>query len=675
MCNHYKTITPSRHRILSIFCLCWTVVLLLSLQVVQAMPKKATMMAVSFGDGRVALFWPPNALFYNGGGWQLQDKKNGRIVARYNATSLEQGLAALGQEQQQKMRAYFAKMRTTKDPKLRKSQRSFLLMGAMADFSAARKLGMAALLDNVPPGRRAYRLFIVAKNGKRTGRQISSRPIDSRAATPQPASILGLRGVSENSTTQLFWLPAGNNHQTIPAPLCTISRLIKGGQPVNLTPDPVWISADRDPAQPAYVDGMAPIEARLTYTVQRMDIFGRLSAPATVTVLNEDAAALAPPKKITATAGKEEVELSWQPKDNPFTSGYVIERSRREHGLYEVLTAEGLSRGSDSFTDTKVQAGFTYYYRVRSVGPRGDVGPAPDGVAVMVQNDGEPDSPENLKAEVQPTRVILRWQAMPLPVAGYIVEKKKMGDDTWVRINSRLATRPELEDPINLGDYGTRSYRVTAVAFGNVKSDPAEPVTLQLPGHAPVPAPTLLDITSEQGRVSLRFTAGKPKKRTDIMLLVRGNDSRDLGLVIARDIDVDVTRYTDTLVKPGQDYWYALIALDEEGHCSKMGNKLFVIVASPEIPRPDRPEVELEEKPFRRVVISFDAPKEFLRAAVTRKIDDGPWITIAADIAGVDHIVDADPPRTGMVGYRICYLDESHHWGEPSKTVSLTMDD
>ncbi len=661
--------TQARWCSLLILSICMSLIIPLCPQPTGAAQNQTAMMTVCFGDGRVGLFWPPHPLFYKGGGWELQDRQSGKIVARWDEASLEQGLSSLDPDHQEKLRSYFSQMQTNK--KQQKTMTSFLLMGGMSDFATARKLGMATVLHNVPAGSHRYRLYILDKHGKRIGRQISSRPVDSHIRTPLPLPINDLKGTSENSITSLFWTTPAVGH-TIPAPLIKISRTGKDSKPMNITPEPVWISPDRDPAKAAYVDTMAPLETRLTYTIRRMDIFGRLSEPATVTVLNEDAAALAPPVHITAKAGEGEVELHWQAKKNPYTRGYVIERSRRENGLYEVLTPKGVESDDTNFTDKKVRAGFSYYYRVRSVGPRGDVGPAPDAVSVMVKNNGEPDSPEELKAEVQPTRVIMRWQAMPLPVAGYIIEKKK--ENTWVRINSRLATRPEFEDPINLGDYGERSYRVTAVAFGNITSDPAGPVTVRLPGHALIPPPTLLDISSTKGRVILQFQAGKPAQQTDGILLVRGNDIGDLGLIINRDLDGDAKSYTDKMVKPGEDYWYALIAVDKDGHHSKMSNKLFVIVTSSKIPIPDRPDAELKKKPFRRVVISFDKPEKFLRAAVMRKVSDGPWTTIAADIAGVDHIVDADPPLSGVVGYRLCYLDESRHWGEPSGVTTITMD-
>ncbi len=661
---------------LSLQLFCTSILFLLSLFIPphgQAAVNNTTLAAVSLGEGRIALFWPPSPLFYTGGGWQLQDMKSGKIVARWGKNSLEKGLATLPTEQRQKLQPLFKELKNKKTKDEQSSLTGLLLMSGMTDFDTARRLGMGCLLTDVDRGARRYQLVLIDTHQKQhRPKQLRSPAVDGYQATSPPAPALNPHGISVQNSVELYWHQPQQN-ENIPTPLARISRTGEDGKPVELTGEAIWINTNRDLDKPAFVDTAAPLEAQLTYTIQRMDIFGRLSEPVTVTVLNQDADALRPPTKITAEADELRVKLHWQPGDNPYTSGYVIERSRRANGIYEVLTPKGLARDTDSYTDKTVQGGFVYYYRVRAMGPRGDVGPAPDPVSAMVMTDGSPDRPDELKARVEPTRVILSWQAMPLPVAGYIVEKRKKGDDTWVRINSRLATRPQLEDPVNLGDYGQYQYRVTAVAFGNAQSRPSKTITVTLTGHALVPSPHLADITSEEGKVHLRFSAGKPVQRTDKMLLVRGIGIRDMGLVIARDIDGDDTEYTDSMVRPGEDYWYALIARDEEGHRSEMSNKLFIHAAPPEIPRPDRPDVELTEKPFRRIVITFDQPEGFLRAAIMRKVGDGPWTTIARDISGTDTAIDADPPESGRVAYRLAYLDEHNDWGQPSKEAILTL--
>lgn len=671
-----KTISMNKKSSVRSFFFCLLLVLAFAANTVAAGKNAAKkhrggMMAVSFGQGKVALFWPPALSLYNGGGWQLQDARTKKIVARWTAKDLERGVSSLAGVRQEKLRPFLASLRTMKDKKKAAEQVAWLLMGAMTDFKLARSLGLGCLLESVPKGRRSYRLMLLDRKNKPTGRKITSPAIDGWRADSLPPVVAALRGESGLNGMELYWLQP--EKQQVPTPLFQVSRKGEGGKNELLTPEPLWLSPGRDPEKPAFVDAAAPLEARLTYTVRLQDIFGRLSGPASVTVLNADLDALRPPEKIEAKPGINRVELSWELRDNPYTSGYVVERSRRSKGMYEVLTGKGLSRSTGSYRDKTVRGGFTYYYRVRSVGPRGDVGRPPEPVAVMVKTAGPPAAPADVQAEVNPTRIHLSWSPLPLPVAGYVIEKRKEKDETWVRLNSSLATLPQFDDPVDLGDYGRRCYRITAVAFGNKKSKPSKEITVQLPGHPPVPAPFLADAGAEDGVVKLAFHASEPAKRTDHFLLVRGNSIEDLGLVIAQKIAGSQTTFEDRLVKAGEDYWYALIAVDKNDHRSALGNKLFVVVGSPEIPRPEQPRAELVEKPFRRVKITFATPKGFLRAAVMRKLGDGPWVTIARDVAGVNEIVDADPPLSGSVQYRVVYLDENHQWGPPSKSVNLDM--
>ena len=635
--------------------------------------KKFSISTVGYGHGRVAFFWPPSPLFYTGGGWKLVDRTSGKTVAHWNRDDLATGMAALDPEQQERLQPFLKELGSDKDKKQKKTMTSLLYMGAMTDFSTAVKLGMGCVVEGLSKGGHRYRLILLDAKGKSTGQKLTSGAIDAHQETPLPPAIQHLRAKTGRNGMELFW---DSNPSVVFAPFVQIERrtaledktvLLNQGQPI-------WIPGDRDPNLAAYLDMKAPLETKLTYTVVRQDIFGRRSRPATITLMNEDIDALSPPDTIETKAGKDRIKISWQAKTNPLTAGYIIERSRRANGIYEVLTTRGLPRSTEHYLDKTAQGGFTWYYRIRSIGPRGDVGLPSDPVADQAQPDGRPEPPKKLTAEVQPTRVILHWQPQPLPVAGYIVEKKKKDDSTWVRLNSSLTTLTRFEDPVNLGDFGQRRYRITSVAFANLQSRPGKELTVTLPGHALVPAPFLSDITSKNGVVELSFHASSPVAQIESMLLVRGNSLRDSGLVIGRNLDRSAHSYLDKLVKPGQDYWYALIALDKENHRSDLGNKLFIRVAPTAIPRPGKPKVRLKEKPFRRVIISFEEPKGFLQASVMRRVESGTWVTVAADIAGTGEIVDADPPLSGNVSYRVAFVDEARNWGEPSKPVTLSLE-
>ena len=636
-----------------------------------AKKQKRSMLAISLGEGNIAFFWPPAKAFYSGGGWQLQDRSTGKIVARWTAKDLEAGIASLPKDRQEKIRPYLKNLKSLKNRKEVNNQIGALLLGGVSDFQLAQKLGMGYTLTHVGKGKRSYRLIPIDKKNRVAGKKITSVAVDSWKPSPLPAAVVKLQGNGLKNGLALLWSTPPD--QTVPTPFFQISRTIETGKAENLTPQPIWLSPDRDQDKAAFIDKLAPFETKLTYSVRLRDIFGRLSAPAKVSVVYTDPESLTPPEQLTLSGGKNRVKITWQPKQNPYTTGYIIERSRRHDGLYTVLTDTGLKRKVKSYDDKTAQGGFTYYYRIRSVGQRGTVGNPSAAKEVMVKTASRPKTPSHVIAQVSPTNVHLQWSGQPLPVAGYIIEKKKEKDKIWVRLNSTLATRPEFDDPLNLGDYGKRRYRITAVAFGNQKSR-AKEITVTLPGHPPVPAPTISDIKSENGVVKLSFHPSEPVKRTDHFELLRGNSTTDIGLIINQKIGHSKTSYSDKMVKPGEDYWYALIAVDRNGHRSKPSNKLFIIAGSPEIPQPKPPKVKFTAKPFRRVTISFAKPPGFLRTAVMRKVDNQAWLTINRDISGVSEIIDSDPPESGIIDYRIVYLDESHHWGPPSKTTHLNLD-
>ncbi len=631
---------------------------------------EAGIAVASFGDGRVALVWPAVASLYQGGGWQLFDSQTNTPMARWSTEDLARGLAFFSQERQQRLRPFIGQLAAENDPEKRLEMVSFLMMGAMADFQAALRLGMGFLLEGVPPGAHSYHIVFFDGEGRPVGSKLYSPAIDGWLPSPLPAEVVNLRAKSNRHVVELYWDQCCKELSTS---LVQIIRIDEHGAEIDLTPDMVWVSAGREAEQPAFIDDSAPLEKQLHYQVRQQDLFGRLSPPAGVSHYHADLEALLPPQGLSAVAAADRIELQWRQAANPLTTGYVLERARRNTDIYEVLTPEGLPTRTAKFVDTGVEAGFTYYYRLRAVGPRGDVGRPGDSVAAMAEAGAAPKAPGKLQGEVKPTRVRLSWERQPLPVAGYIIEKKVEDDGVWVRLNSSLVTLAEFDDPLNLGDYGLRKYRVSAVAFGNQRSKPSAELSVQLPNLAPVPKPFLQEADSTDGLINLRFRASLPPERTASFFLVRGNSPEDLGLIIAQDIKGSATTFEDKQVRPGQDYWYALVALDKDGQRSEMSNKLTVFVDPPPLPQADPPKVRFIDTPFRRVAIGFSRPTGYMRVAVMRRAGDGPWVTIARDVADSEEVIDADPPETGFVEYRIAYTDESQGWGQPSKAVQLNF--
>jgi hypothetical protein len=436
-------------------------------------------------------------------------------------------------------------------------------------------------------------------------------------------------------------------------------------------------SEERKSGKLSYRDSQPPPEQKLVYRVIGRDIFGRETDAATVSIFHPDPEALVPPTGLTAKAVKNGVHLSWQPRQNPFTRGYLIERSLNIERGFELLTKKPLDPGTGEYTDRKgLIPGLTHYYRIRSVNPQGRIGKAGLYVVVTPEAPGPPQAPQKLEAEVSPARIRLSWQAPKHPVAGYLVEKRADPEKEWQVVNGVAETRTLFDDPVSSEDFGTRSYRVIGIGYDNKQSKPSRVVTVRLSGREPVPAPHLRDIFWQEDGVHLRFSGAEPRELVKSLLVIRGIGRDDpKGIIIGRPVKGNKAEFVDTLVRPGHDYWYALIGVADDGRKSPLSNRLFVRAGSEKIPTPDRPELTFKKKPFAHVVIRFRQPPDFLTASIMRRDNEkGPWLTIADKIGGSDRAVDADPPRSGRVAYRVLYAAENGKTGRPSSEKKLNLD-
>ncbi|XP_012872762.1 PREDICTED: immunoglobulin-like and fibronectin type III domain-containing protein 1 [Dipodomys ordii] len=169
------------------------------------------------------------------------------------------------------------------------------------------------------------------------------------------------------------------------------------------------------------------------------------------------------------------VRLSWRPPrdDGGCTvDRYVVER--RQAGRSTWLAVAELPAHSTSFTDTRVEQGRKYAFRVRAVSSEGP-GEALESEEVLVAPDavpGPPSTPAILSASSQ--SITLTWIAPRGPgsahILGYLVEKRKKGSSTWTAVNDQ--PMPERKCTVTDLRQGCQyEFRVTAVA----PSGPGEP--------------------------------------------------------------------------------------------------------------------------------------------------------------------------------------------------------
>ena len=422
-----------------------------------------------------------------------------------------------------------------------------------------------------------------------------------------------------------------------------------------------------------FTDIAPPKESRATYRIFSIDMFGRRSRPKASTLFVPDLSALVPPAAVVATPGKNQVDLTWEPNPSPFTSGYVVERSLLRTGLFTPVTPDGLDAGKSKYEDKDVMGGTTYFYRVRSMDPRGNLG-HPSLVAVATpENRQAPPTPENLKADVGRTRVRLTWDRVKFPVAGYKVERRAKGAEKWALLTPRVVPDPMFDDHTGLHTQGEFSYRVTAVALDNKESKPSRNVKAVLLDTVSPNPPRITDIDGSNGKVVLNFQAAPPEADAASFLVVRSVSPEDPGLVIGDPLPAKTTRFEDTFVAVGKKYWYRVVAVDAVGNRSDLSWARDVIVANPPIPVPPKPSLEVGSDPLRHVQISFTLPKDDLEVIVQRYVDGQGWRALTGGIKNASNAMDLSPPVQPKVKYRLVYRAANGVAGEPSPAAEAVF--
>lgn len=628
---------------------------------------RGALWAISDGQGTVSLFWIPKNLTWPSGGWQLDKIKNGK------ATTLK-GKLGPGLNQAA-MNRLLPKDRTTidtfsselKSGAIPREEReiAFTVMGLSAAFDPDFGLALGLRYQDSDPkgGKRTYRLTALNSKGQKQS-VMTSPAVDPSKPTPLPETPRSFKATPNEAGVDLTWENPKQN-PSVPVFAFEIERQDATGGKILLTGQPLLITEAQDLGV-HFVDLAPPKETEASYHIYSLDLFGRRSKPLSRTLFIPDLSALYPPARFGAEAGDNQVELSWLLNESPFTSGYVIERALLRQGPYTTLTPDGLDAEQDRWTDSRLLGGTTYFYRIRAMDPRGNLGKPSLAASAIPRNRQAPPRPDNLQAEVGRTRVRLTWDAVKFPVAGYKIERFAKEAKRWTILTSGVVPEARYDDQIQLHTQGEFRYRVTAVAFDNQESKPSREVkALLLDTVSPNP-PRIIDINGSDGKVVISFKATPPEGDIKAFLVVRSVAEDDPGLVIGDPLPVGKKRFEDTFVDVGRKYWYRLVAVDASGNRSDPSWTRQVTVLNPPIPVPGKPSLKVEEEPLRHVRISFKTPPPGLEVIIQRLEDGQGWRPLTGGISDASEAADLNPPRQDKIQYRILYRAANGVAGKPS---------
>jgi hypothetical protein len=642
----------------------------------------ATLAAASDGKGSVRLIWQPP---YGEAPWAAQGYTLDRLDAAGRAVTLARGLrpgddlSAMARIQPaqagaiRKLVAQNTEAAAGRDVESFRGLLKILTLASIADFRFAQAMGLA--YEDSPTGAGPFTYRLTGPTGAIVG---TSQPVDLRVVSPLESAPTDLTAEATPLGVQLSWTRPST--EDVPPVLAFRVRRDDGSGFKDLGDGPVLYRSDEKEggtAKSLFTDDQAPAEQPVRYTVVGLDIFGRETPQAEpVSLFVPDFDAAAPPKNLKAEVKGATVVLSWEPKQNPRTRGYLLEKSAFSEGPYTSLSEKPLSLTTTGFTDTSTFPGQRVFYRIASLDSRGKADASSVPVGVVCRAAGPPSPPSDLEATLGMNSVTLRWKAGEGRLLGYQVQKAGENSEFWSPASSRITPEPRFDDPIDLGQSGVVRYRVIAIGSDNQASAPSAVLSVPLPDNNPPSRPRITAYDGAGGAVTLSFVPGAPEADTSGFLVLRGAPGQPrMGVITDQPLPASARSFRDDQVVPDREYVYQVVAVDPAQNHSEPSNTVTVGVGEPVLTAPPAPAAAFEAKPFPRVRLSFAAPTPVVAVVVERQEGgDAQWVRVAGPLPpGATEALDPRPPRAGRPLYRIYYQTLAGAPGPPSAAVEVDI--
>ena len=202
----------------------------------------------------------------------------------------------------------------------------------------------------------------------------------------------------------------------------------------------------------------------------------------------------------TITPGDSQVLIKWQAPTDPI-NGIVIDESHDAGNTWSTVTK--LPPTSTQIHVQGLTDGQNYWFRVRWIWPDNSLGiPTPIMNAIPLYY---PAAPTGLTATASDSQIALVWDQDTNPLlTGYEIDQSVDGGNTWTVLsnNTGSASNSYLVGGLKTGQ--TYTFRIKALAFGNVQSDYSDTASATI-ATAPVTGGFALNYSISNSKVTLTW--------------------------------------------------------------------------------------------------------------------------------------------------------------------------
>ncbi|XP_074120764.1 immunoglobulin-like and fibronectin type III domain-containing protein 1 [Sminthopsis crassicaudata] len=306
------------------------------------------------------------------------------------------------------------------------------------------------------------------------------------------------------------------------------------------------------------------------YSVKLKNAGGSVEAQLTLEVIDKPQHPQGPLKvQYCRGAG---INLSWQP---PRDDGgrtvltYVVERQQAGRTTWLKL---GETPGNvTTFSDTRVEQGKKYTFRVRAVTLEGSGEPlvSEELLVVSEARPRPPSAPTITSATSQ--GITLAWTAPQgqgsAHQLGYLIEKRKKGSNTWTVVNDQPVSERKwmVTDVLQGCQY---EFRVTAVGASGPgePGPPSDAVFARDPMRPPGPVRDLQVTDTSHTRITLSWAKPDPQAGDEVQgYIVELRSSESLQWSRCHMGTVVGTTYTIKGLQPQETYFLRVIAVNDGG--------------------------------------------------------------------------------------------------------------
>ncbi len=369
------------------------------------------------------------------------------------------------------------------------------------------------------------------------------------SATPQaspPAAPTGLTATPGNAQVALTWTASAG------ATSYNVKRATVSGGPYAVVASPVSNS---------YTNTGLTNGTTYYYVVSAVNGGGESPNSAQVSATPQ-ASPPAAPTGLTATPGNAQVALTWTASAG--ATSYNVKRATVSGGPYAVVA----SPVSNSYTNTGLTNGTTYYYVVSAVNGGGE---SPNSAQVSATPQASPPAaPTGLTATPGNAQVALTWTASA-GATSYNVKRATVSGGPYAVVASPASTSYTNTGLTN----GTTYYYVVSAVNGGGESPNSAQVSAT-PQASPPAAPTGLTATPGNAQVALTWTASAGATSYNVK---RATVSGGPYAVVASPAS---TSYTNTGLTNGTTYYYVVSAVNGGGESPNSAQ----VSATPQAPRP-----------------------------------------------------------------------------------------